>query len=119
MTPFGEHMRKLRRERGVTQQEMADAIGVSQAYLSALEHGKRGQPSWPLLQSITGYLNIIWDEAEALYRLADLSHPKVTVDTSGASPKATLVANRIAGELGELSEEQLDAVLDVMDENRT
>ena len=116
MTPFGEHLRKLRRERGVTQQEMADAIGVSQAYLSALEHGKRGQPSWPLLQSITGYFNIIWDEADALQKAAALSHPKITVDTSDASPKATLVANRLARELGELSEEQLDAVLTVLDE---
>ena len=25
---------------------MAAAIGVSSAYLSALEHGKRGRPSW-------------------------------------------------------------------------
>ena len=70
MTPFGEHLRRLRRKKGVTQQDMADAIGVSQAYLSALEHGKRGQPSWPLLQSITGYFNIIWDEAEALQKAA-------------------------------------------------
>ncbi|EFL89726.1 helix-turn-helix domain-containing protein [Ahrensia sp. R2A130] len=116
MTPFGEYLRRLRRERGVTQQDMAEAIGVSQAYLSALEHGKRGQPSWPLLQSITGYFNIIWDEAEALQQAAALSHPKVTVDTSEASPKATLVANRMARELGELSDKQLDAVLAVLDE---
>ena len=115
MTPFGEHLRRLRRKKGVTQQDMADAIGVSQAYLSALEHGKRGQPSWPLLQSIAGYFNIIWDEAEALQKAAALSHPKVTVDTSAASPKATLVANRMAQELDGLSDEQLDAVLAVLD----
>ena len=44
MTPFGDRMRKLRSERGITLKEMAEALGVSSAYLSALEHGKRGRP---------------------------------------------------------------------------
>ena len=44
MTPFGERMRDLRKAKGVTLKDMADAIGVSSAYLSALEHGKRGRP---------------------------------------------------------------------------
>ena len=55
MTPFGERIRALRIERGVSQKEMAAAIGVSPAYLSALEHGRRGVPSWTLLQKIIGY----------------------------------------------------------------
>ncbi|TKB38718.1 MAG: helix-turn-helix transcriptional regulator, partial [Mesorhizobium sp.] len=37
MTPFGERLRVLRNERGVSQKDMAKAIGVSAAYLSALE----------------------------------------------------------------------------------
>ena len=44
MTPFGDRMRKLRAERNVTLKDMAEALGVSSAYLSALEHGKRGRP---------------------------------------------------------------------------
>jgi transcriptional regulator with XRE-family HTH domain len=63
MTPFGERMRQLRKRKGVSQKEMADAIGVSAAYLSALEHGKRGKPTWPLVQKIIGYFNVIWDDA--------------------------------------------------------
>ncbi len=43
MTPFGEKMRKLRADRAITLKQMSTAIGVSSAYLSALEHGKRGQ----------------------------------------------------------------------------
>jgi transcriptional regulator with XRE-family HTH domain len=75
MTPFGERMRKLRAERGVTLKAMAEAIGVSPAYLSALEHGKRGRPGWHLIQRIIAYFNIIWDEAEEVVRLARISHP--------------------------------------------
>lgn len=82
MTPFGEAMRELRRRKGVSQKEMAAAIGVSPAYLSALEHGKRGAPSFDFLQRVAGYFNVIWDEADELFRVARLSDPRVVLDTS-------------------------------------
>ena len=118
MTPFGERMRRMRAQKGVTQKEMAEALGVSAAYLSALEHGRRGMPSWPLIQKIVGYFNVIWDDAEELERLAALSHPRVTVDTAGLSAAATLLANRLAERIGRLAEsdvEELLARLDAMD----
>ena len=37
MTPFGAKMRDLRAARGLTQQQQADALGVSKAYISSLE----------------------------------------------------------------------------------
>lgn len=67
MTPFGDALRQLRERKGVSQKEMAAAIGVSPAYLSALEHGKRGLPNFDFLQRVAGYFNIIWDEAEELF----------------------------------------------------
>ncbi len=45
MTPFGERVRSLRDAKGVTLKQMATDLSISSAYLSALEHGKRGQPS--------------------------------------------------------------------------
>ena len=115
MTPFGERMRRMREEKGVTQKEMAAALGVSAAYLSALEHGRRGMPSWPLIQKIVGYFNVIWDDAEELQRLAATSHPRVTVDTVGLSPQATLLANRLAGAIGTLSEADVAELLACLD----
>ena len=76
MTPFGAKLRDLRAERGISQKDMAKSIGVSAAYLSALEHGRRGQPTWDKLQRIIQYFNIIWDEAEELQRLAMISDPR-------------------------------------------
>jgi transcriptional regulator with XRE-family HTH domain len=61
MTPFGEKIRKMRNDRGITLKQMSAGIGVSSAYLSALEHGKRGRPGWHLIQKIIAYFNIIWD----------------------------------------------------------
>jgi len=116
VTPFGERMRAMREEKGVTQKEMAAALGVSPAYLSALEHGRRGVPSWPLIQKIVGYFNVIWDEAEDLQRLAAASHPRVTVDTAGLSPQATLLANRLAGAIGSLSAADIDELVARLEE---
>ncbi len=102
MTPFGEKLRDLRAERSISQKDMAKAIGVSAAYLSALEHGKRGQPTWDKLQRIIQYFNIIWDEAEELQRLAMISDPRITIDTAGLSPAATELANLLAARIGEI-----------------
>lgn len=107
MTPFGEKLRTLRGERGVRQKDMAAAIGVSAAYLSALEHGRRGAPTWTLIQKIIGYFNIIWDDAEEMARLAEASHPRVKIDTSGLSPAATELANLLAENIEKLDEAEL------------
>ena len=96
MTPFGEKMRELRGERGLTLKEMAAGLAVSPAYLSALEHGQRGRPNRRFVHRVCQYLGIIWDDAEALQRLADLSHPRVVVDTSGLDAEATEFANLLA-----------------------
>lgn len=115
MTPFGERLRVLRRRRGVTQRQMAAALGISNAYLSALEHGHRGRPTFDLLHRIIGYLGVIWDEAEELQRLADISHPRVTVDTSGLSANATRLANRLAETIPVMGEEDVTAIIAIIE----
>jgi transcriptional regulator with XRE-family HTH domain len=115
MTPFGEKMRRLRAERNMTLRDMAESIGVSSAYLSALEHGKRGRPGWHLIQRIISHFNIIWDEAEEVARLARISHPRVTIDTSGLDPKATELANRLADDIAKLDGKAIAEMLAVLD----
>jgi transcriptional regulator with XRE-family HTH domain len=108
MTPLGAKLRAMREERGLTLKEMARALHVSSAYLSALEHGKRGMPTWSLMQRIIAYFNVIWDDAEELQRLAEISDPKVTIDTSGLSPEATEFANRLARSIDGLGRDDLE-----------
>ena len=114
MTPLGEKLRELRRRKGVSQKEMAAALGVSAAYLSALEHGRRGVPTWVLLQKIIGYFNIIWDDAEEVLRLAGQSRPRVMIDTSGLSPAATELANLLAERIGSLDARTLAEIRDLV-----
>lgn len=111
MTPFGAKLRELRDARGITLKQMAEGLQISAAFLSALEHGKRGRPSPILVRQICTFFHIIWEDAEELERLARISHPRVVVDTAGLSPKATELANTLAERIGELEELELEAIL--------
>jgi len=115
MTPFGERLRALRETRGVTQAELARALHVSPAYLSALEHGRRGRPSPGLIHQVNEYFGLIWDDAEEMVRLARVSHPRVVVDTAGLSAEATALANRLARDIARLPPETLAALAAVLD----
>ncbi|MCO5090494.1 helix-turn-helix domain-containing protein [Bosea sp. (in: a-proteobacteria)] len=116
MTPFGRRVRALREARGMSLAQMAEGLGVTPAYLSALEHGKRGRPTFTLVQGTIHLLGVIWDEADELVRLADLSHPRAVVDTAGLAPEATLLANRLAHEIAALEGEDLRRLTAILDE---
>ena len=107
MTPLGAKIRALREERGISLKEMAAALNVSSAYLSALEHGRRGKPTGFLLHRMITFFNVIWDEAEELQRLAELSDPKISIDTGGLAPEATELTNRLAMDIAKLEPEDL------------
>jgi transcriptional regulator with XRE-family HTH domain len=116
VTPFGQRVRELRAQRGITLAQMAEGLGVTSAYLSALEHGKRGRPTFTLIQGAIHLLGVIWDDADELVRLADLSHPRVTVDTAGLEPEATLLANRLARDIAVLEPADLEGLAELLDQ---
>jgi transcriptional regulator with XRE-family HTH domain len=116
MTPFGERLRNLRNERDITLKQMSQAVGVSAAYLSALEHGRKGRPSWYLVQRIIAFFNIIWDDAEELVKLANISHPRIAIDTAGLSPQATALANQLAENVRELRPAELERIAAILEE---
>jgi len=115
MTPFGARLRELRTQRGVTLKDLAAAVQVSAAYLSALEHGRRGRPSAGLVHQMNEYFGLIWDDAEELNRLARQSHPRAVLDTSGLAPEVTDLANRLAREVRSLTPEAALAIAAVLD----
>jgi len=121
VTPFGARLRELRAQRGVTLKDLAAALQVSAAYLSALEHGRRGRPSAGLVHQVNEYFGLIWDDAEDLARLARQSHPRVVLDTAGLAPEVTDLANRLAREIRHVTPAaaaQMAAVLDRLPKGR-
>jgi transcriptional regulator with XRE-family HTH domain len=115
MTPFGARVRALRQQRGMTLKHLAAELQVSAAYLSALEHGKRGAPSAGLVHQVNEVFGLIWDDAEELARLARLSHPRVSVNTAGLTPEQTALANRIAQAIHRLPPETVAALHAILD----
>ena len=118
MTPFGLRLRALREARGVTLSQLAEALHVSAAYLSALEHGHRGRPSAGLVHQVNEFFGLIWDDAEEMARLARLSHPRVTIDTAGLAPEATELANRLEAQIRTLPLPVLRQMLALLDAGR-
>jgi len=55
---FASRIKELRLKKGVSLQEMADAIGISKAHLWDLESGKSKNPSMELLMKISAYFNV-------------------------------------------------------------
>lgn len=115
MTPFGARLRALRAAHGMTLKQLAAQLQVSAAYLSALEHGKRGAPSTGLVHQVCDVFGLIWDEAEDLAALARLSHPRVVVNTAGLTPEQTALANRVAQSIHRLSPETVAALHALLD----
>jgi transcriptional regulator with XRE-family HTH domain len=111
MTPFGQRLRALREQQGRSLKDMAKALKVSSAYLSALEHGHRAQPKPGFVQQVAAYFNLAWEEVDELKALAELSDPKPGIDTRGLSPLATEVANRLKRRIRTLDETALRAIL--------
>lgn len=111
MTPFGEKLRTLRAEREIQLKDMAASLGVSAAYLSALEHGHRGKPNRRFVHQVCQYFGIIWDEAEALQALADRSHPRVVVDTAGLPARTTELANLLAEKIRNIPIDDVERLL--------
>ena len=105
-TPFGQHLAALRAERGMQMKDLALRLGVTPAYLSALESGHRGLPNQRLLHQICQIFAIIWDEAETLADLAAASNPKPQIDVRGKSADHIRLANWVARRIPALSDHE-------------
>lgn len=115
MTPFGKKIRELRKIKGINQKQMAADLEVSPAYLSALEHGHRGRPTWAMVQHVIRYFDLIWDDAEEIEQLARLSHPRLMVDTSGLSADSVALVNKLARKIRNLSPARIAQLATLLD----
>lgn len=114
LTPFGKKVRKLRIDVGVTLKSMADAMGVTSSYLSAIETGKRAVTD-PVLKSITGYFasNGI-NAGDDLAQAARDSQQSVEINLSGKNHNAREVAMAFARNFDELSDEEFTRLRELL-----
>ena len=82
-TPFGKIMRMLRIEHNETMKDIAQMLGVTSAYLSAVEIGKRNIPhKWSAV--LTNHYGK--EESSKLLESIDLSKTHVTFHLQGVEP---------------------------------
>lgn len=58
MESFGERIRELRKERGITNYEMAERLGISRNTLTNWEHGEKEPHSVEILEEMAKVLNV-------------------------------------------------------------
>ena len=71
-TKTGKMLKELRKERGVTLQTVADAIGCSPSYLHRLENNDRKNPSFTTMTKLADYYKVDMSE------LTELSQGQMT-----------------------------------------
>ncbi|HQY29912.1 MAG TPA: helix-turn-helix domain-containing protein, partial [Thermomicrobiales bacterium] len=63
---FGELLRTMRENQGLTQEELAERAGLSRDAISALERGRRSRPHPATVKAINAALGVSMEEAEHL-----------------------------------------------------
>lgn len=81
---LGARIKELRKRAGLSQDQLAEKVGIESKYLSRLEVGKR-LPSFETLENIADSLQV---EMKALFEFSHLS-------SDAASPKG--IANALTG----------------------
>ncbi|MCI9600545.1 MAG: helix-turn-helix transcriptional regulator [Lachnospiraceae bacterium] len=115
LTKFGKELRKLRIEHDEMLKDMADRIGVTSAYLSAVENGKRKVPA--------SWIGIIGEEyglsttmIRKMERLAYNEQDSLKLDMADALGPNREVAYSFARKFKELTPEELSEIRKILGE---
>lgn len=113
ITEFGKCLRKTRIDNQELMVDMAEKLGVSPAYLSAVENGKRNAPEkW--VESIIEKYSLSPASADALKAAFDDSQENVKIPLKGATDlqKSTVVS--FAKALNGLTDSDLKKIMSVV-----
>ena len=110
LTEFGKALRKIRIDRQQLLRDMADKLGVSSAYLSAVETGKRRKPQdW--VSKIASIYSLSCEEQADLQSAADNSVFDVTISLVNASEQKRNAVLSFARALDGLNDEDLKRIM--------
>lgn len=112
LTRFGKQLRKLRIDRGEKLKDMADRLGVTRAYLSAVENGKRTVPDAWVYAIIENY-HLSDNEAQELQRAAYENKSDLTIDLRNTENAE--VALSFARKFRQLTLEQANELQKILD----
>lgn len=111
LTEFGKTLRKIRIDRNEILKDMAEKLGVTVSYLSAVENGKREVPdTW--INDISYWYQLSELEKEMLRESAFNSKKKISLDLNNLNANQREAAITFAREFKELSPSEIDELLE-------
>lgn len=117
LTNFGKALRKIRIDRDELLRDMAVALGVSSAYLSAVETGKRRIPDdW--VDKISLHYHLSPNEHAELLEAAEESAQEVRISLQDVSDAKRGAVLTFARTLDHLSDEELKKIMQTMRSKR-
>ncbi|KLU14172.1 MULTISPECIES: helix-turn-helix domain-containing protein [Xenorhabdus] len=113
LTPFGKIVRKMRIDLGITLKEMAESMGMTSSYLSAIETGKRAITD-SVLNNIVSYLAKTPGDKVKLKNAAKDSQQSVEINLMGRSANARNAAMSFARSFDDLDEDDFAKLLKLL-----
>lgn len=101
---IGKRIKQLRREKGLTLQELAARSGVSPGYISMLERGFKKSPTLEILKKLAKGLSV---------SLSEIIGEEIAELEMDGKTRALL---RVADELSKLDLESLESILEAIRE---
>jgi len=108
MRSFGEILRAQRQKLGLTQRQLADSVGVTDAYVCSLESEKKSPPPY---HTVAAFANALQLDAEQLWKVAVKYRERQAVERSRRKAVARRRNSRISNDSlqqGTVSESQID-----------
>ena len=90
MTTFADRLKELRKQRNITQDELAKNIGLSKSTIGMYEQGNR-EPNYEMLETIADHFNVDID-----YLVGRTNITTVVLPASGAEPQRRYLMDKIA-----------------------
>lgn len=114
MKTFEQTLKELRTSRSITQKQLAQKTGISTTHISLLETGRKGPPKLSTLNRISVALNLNTEEAQTLFKQADLRRLEQTDQLHIRKTEIKLIALMFM-KLGTLSSQQIKKISAVLE----
>ena len=117
LTRIGRFLRKLRIDHGEILKDMAEALGVSSAFLSAVENGKKKMPEgW--MDKLKSIYSFTAEQAEELQAAVIDTNDAVELNLQNATPGNRALAISFAREFDSLDDETSRKIFEILNRRK-
>lgn len=117
LTSIGRFLRKLRIDNGEILKDMAEALGVSSAFLSAVENGKKKMPDgW--IEKLKDIYSFTTKQVEELQSAVIDTNDAVELNLQKATPGNRALAISFAREFDSLDDETSRKIFEILNRHK-